>query len=140
MAGYLTLNMAATLLAALLLGGMTFFAFVYAPLVFTKLPAEVAGGFIRQVFPVYYRVMAALSALAALCAWRGWEGPVLALIAAGFLFALLWLRPRINAARDADLAGDAVAGRRFARLHRTSVLLNGAQMIAVLVVFLRLAG
>jgi hypothetical protein len=130
MAGYLTLNMAATLLAALLLGGMTFFAFVYAPLVFTKLPAEVAGGFIRQVFPVYYRVMTVLSALAALCAWQGWEGPVLALIA----------RPRINAARDADLAGDAVAGRRFARLHRTSVLLNGTQMIAVLVVFLRLAG
>jgi hypothetical protein len=131
---------AASLCTALILGGMAFFAFVYAPLVFRKLPADVAGGFIREVFPVYYRVLAALSVLAAALLWRRWEGVVLACVAALFLFSLLWLMPRINAARDAGRTGAADAGRSFARLHRASVLINGAQLIAVLLAFVGLVG
>lgn len=131
---------AASLCTALILGGMAFFAFVYAPLVFRKLPADVAGGFIRQVFPVYYKVLAALSVLAAVLLWRRWEGVVLACVAALFLFSLLWLMPRINAARDAGGTGVASAGRSFARLHRTSVLINGAQLLAVLLAFVGLVG
>ena len=46
-------------------GGMAFFAAVYAPLVFIKLEAGVAGQFIRQVFPVYYLAMGVTSAVAA---------------------------------------------------------------------------
>jgi len=38
---------------ALTFGGMIFFSAVMAPLVFTKLPFETAGAFIRQVFPWY---------------------------------------------------------------------------------------
>ncbi len=47
------LSAVALLAAALLLGGMGFFAAVLAPLVFTRLPAEVAGRFVRSVFPAY---------------------------------------------------------------------------------------
>lgn len=127
------------LLTGLVLGGMTFFAFVFAPLVFIKLPAETAGSFIRQVFPVYYRVFAAAAALAALAAWGRIDAIVLALVAGGFLLAWLWLMPRINQARDVS-AVDAAAGARFGRLHRLSVLINAGQLIAVLIVFVRLAG
>jgi len=35
-------------------GGMTFFSTVMAPFVFTKLPLETAGPFIRAVFSWYY--------------------------------------------------------------------------------------
>lgn len=127
------------LLTALILGGMVFFAFVFAPLVFAKLPENTAGAFIRQVFPVYYRVFAALSVLAALSAWGRWDALVLAALAAGFLFGWLWLMPRINSARDASTQ-DGAAASRFGQLHRTSVVINAAQMIAVLVVLVRLAG
>ena len=42
---------------AVLAGALVFFAAVYAPLVFIRLDAATAGGFIRQVFPVYYLTM-----------------------------------------------------------------------------------
>ena len=56
------------LLTGLLLGGMIFFAFVFAPLVFKMLPADTAGACIRQIFPAYYQVFAAASVLAAVSA------------------------------------------------------------------------
>jgi hypothetical protein len=40
--------------------------------------------------------------------------------------------PRINQARDAELAGESGAGQRFKRLHGLSVLINGAQWLAIL--------
>lgn len=140
MSAHLTSELLASLCTALILGGMASFAFVYAPLVFRKLPTDVAGGFIREVFPVYYKVLAALSVLAAALLWRRWEGVVLACVAALFLFSLLWLMPQINAARDAGRAGAAEAIRRFARLHRASVVINGAQLVAVLLAFVGLVG
>ena len=39
--------------SAALLSGMLYFALGFAPLVFTRLPAETAARFIRAVFPVY---------------------------------------------------------------------------------------
>ena len=45
------LTLLAGLALALTWGGMTFFSAVMAPLVFTKLPLETAGAFIREVFP-----------------------------------------------------------------------------------------
>lgn len=47
--------------------------------------------------------------------------------------------PRINALSDAAQAGDAAAKERFGAAHRLSVILNAAQMLAVLVVLLRFA-
>ena len=36
-----------------------FFACIMTPLVFTKLPPEISGPFIREAFPVYSLAMAA---------------------------------------------------------------------------------
>lgn len=126
-------ELAARLVMALLLGGMVFFAFFLAPLVFTKLPAETAGRFIRAVFPWYYDAMAVLSALAALACVIFAPALAAALVANAGLFmaARFALMPAINIARDANLQGDAGAGVRFARLHRASVLLNAVQLILV---------
>ena len=138
MAGIFTLHVGATLLVALILGGMVFFAAMFTPLIFKRLPAETASGFIREIFPVYYRLMAAFSIAAALPIWYRVEA--VAMAAVGVVFIAQWqlLLPAINRARDGRDAGDEAAARRFARLHRVSVLINLAQMVAVLVVFLRL--
>jgi len=136
------LSALAGIVAAIQLGGMLFFAFVFAPLVFMKLPAESAGPFIRQVFPVYYAVGLGGSALgallAALPAWP--EAIALVIVSAGFVVARQGLMPRMNRLRDADLAGDESAKQPFARLHRASVILNLIQMIVVAGVVWRLIG
>ena len=51
---------------ALVLGSMFFFAAIMTPLVFTKLPPEISGPFIRQAFPVYSQAMAAMTLVAAI--------------------------------------------------------------------------
>jgi hypothetical protein len=133
-----TLTLLAGLALALTWGGMTFFSAVVAPLVFTKLPIETAGAFIRQVFPWYYLAMglttllAVLLMLPAVGAGVGWPAALSALALIGFVIARQLLMPRINAARDAELAGDAGASQRFKRLHGLSVWINAAQWLAVL--------
>ena len=123
---------------ALTFGGMSLFSGVMAPLVFTKLPIDTAGQFIRQLFPWYYLTMgtATLVALVALAlggsGFTGWETGLTALVLLGFIYARQSLMPTINRARDAELAGDSEAGARFTRLHRLSVLINGLQWFAVL--------
>ena len=121
---------------ALLLGGMVFFAAVMAPLIFTRLPGQVAGPFIRQVFPVYYVWVLGCSAAAA-AALLPVSGLAAALMA-GCAALALWLRqvlmPTINRLSDAAQGGDADAGRRFDRLHRLSVAANLLQMVVVAVV------
>jgi hypothetical protein len=127
-----------TLLCAVALGGVLFFAAVFAPLVFRTLQPATAGDLLRQVFPVYYRVLTALTILAALLLWDRWQTPVLAMIALLFVFARYGLMPRIGRARDARLDGDEVEARTFVRLHRLSVVINLSQMAALLAVCLRL--
>lgn len=126
-------------LLGVLIGSMLFFAAVVAPTVFRALPAEHAGPFLRRLFPRYYAWGAGVAALATLLAVAAGAAPAVtalcALIALGFVFARQVLVPRINRARDAELAGDAPAGRRFARLHRLSVLLNAAQLLAAIALF-----
>ena len=121
-------------------GGMLFFAAVVAPQVFAKLPAPTAGAFIRQLFPVYYLVMAGLTAFAALAATRvsSADALVLAAVSAGFLYARLGLLPRIDQARERAAAGDAPATARFRRLHRAGTVLNGLQLVAVASALIRL--
>ena len=130
-------HLVAGLALALTFGGMSFFSLVMAPLVFVKLPPETAGAFIRQLFPWYYLTMGAttLIALGALVVNSGaqltWVGSLMALVLIGFAFARQVLMPRINQARDAELAGTANAGQHFQQLHRTSVLINAVQWLAV---------
>jgi len=131
-------QLVAALALAITFGGMTFFSAVMTPLVFAKLPLKVAGPFIREVFPWYYLTMGVtiLAALAALILAAGgkptWEVALAALVLAGFAIARQLLMPLINRARDAELAGDFGAARRFRRLHLVSVVINAVQWLAVL--------
>lgn len=139
-----TIDLLALLSVGALWGGMAFFAAVYAPLVFIKLEAEAAGRFIRQVFPVYYLAMGITSGIAALALALSDRHGVTAAFAMACVCAAFWLArqglmPRINRSRDAHLAGDDSAGRRFERLHRASVIVNGVQLLVVLVVLARFA-
>ena len=138
----LGLDTAALVIVAALWGGMLFFAGLYAPLVFIKLEPDVAGRFIRQVFPAYYFTMGLTSGAAAIALLigdrsRGAEVVLLLVVCAGFWFARQILMPRINHARDLKLAGNEVEGHRFERLHRLSVAINGAQLVAALFVLAR---
>ena len=123
-------------------GGMAFFAFVYAPLVFIKLGTEAGGRFIREVFPVYYLAMGTTSLTAAVLlafsnASRGADALAMACIGIVFFLARFVLLPIINRNRDAGQAGDLAAKKRFDALHRASVIVNAVQMLAVLVVLVR---
>jgi hypothetical protein len=135
---------AATALATLALGAMLLFAGVVTPAAFAALGREGAGRYMRVLFPRYYLVLAVVCASAALLALAAvatapdaspkpiWPLPAAAgLAAAGFVFARQVLAPRLDARRDAMLAGDTAAGQAFKRLHRGSVLLNLAQMLAL---------
>jgi hypothetical protein len=135
-------HLIAGLALATTFGGMTFFSAVMAPLVFMKLPMDVAGGFIRQVFPWYYLSMGS-TALVALVAWSlgsggilTWQAGLITLVLAGFVFVRQILMPLINQARDAQLAGEKQASRRFNQLHRLSVIINALQWLAVLIVLI----
>ena len=122
-------------LVLLLLGGMLFFPIVVAPVVFMSLPEAQAGSFLRAMFPRYYVFMIVLS-LAASTMYQLSEGAVVsvaALVCLGVGLSTLWVRqgllPRINAARDAQLAGDVNAGKAFDRGHKLSVSMNIVQLV-----------
>jgi hypothetical protein len=133
-------NLIAGLAIAVTFGGMTFFSSVMAPLIFTKLPAETAGAFIRAVFPWYYLTLGATTLVALLALLPGiagstiWEAVLTAGVLVGFLYSRQVLMPRINEARDAELAGEQDAARRFQRLHRASVAVNAIQWLGALLV------
>lgn len=120
---------------------MAFFSFVVAPLVFAKLDGTSAGLFLRGFFPWYYLVVGLLSllALGALAALRPAEAVTLGLVALGAIVSRQILMPRINHHRDRMLEGQPDAERDFDRLHRLSVWINAAQLLAAFVVLLRLA-
>ena len=119
-----------------LAGSMVFFAIVVAPKVFQVLPPDQAGTFLRAFFPNYYLwglVVAAASTLIAV--WTSWIiSLACAAVAALFLYARHILMPKINAARDAQLRGESGAGGRFKPLHLQSVIVNGFQLLVLVVV------
>jgi len=136
MPDWLTLHILGLVLVAALFGGMLSFAALFTPLIFKKLPSDTAVGFVREVFPIYYRVMGVLSLVAVLplVSAQYWaEISMLVITAAGFVFANLVLRPQVNAARDENKDG------KFRLLHRVSVLLNLVQFVLVTIVLIRLA-
>ena len=104
------INGAGLVAVAAVFGGMAFFAFVYAPLVFIKLGTEAGGRFIREVFPVYYLAMGAVSVAAAALLGvasvpRGIDTMTMACTGIVFLLARFVLLPVINRSRDAGQAG-----------------------------------
>ena len=125
----------ANALVLMLLGAMLFFPSVVAPVVFTSLPEAQAGAFLRSMFPRYYAFMIALSLIAALLFLvfsdeSAYQAAVVCLfVGVSTLWVRQWLLPRINMARDAQLAGDTEAGRRFDRDHKLSVGINLLQLV-----------
>ena len=121
---------------ALQFGGMAFFAFIFSPMIFKFLASDEASKFMRRLFPAYYRLSAAISIFPALMlipvqSYHIEVGTLLA-VAAIFLFAARVLVPLSNAARDADNI------KKFKIVHRFSVIIYMLQMIAILIVLIRL--
>jgi hypothetical protein len=118
-----------------LAGSMVFFAVVVAPKVFQVFPPDQAGTFLRAFFPNYYLwglVVAAASTLIAVS--TSWTiSLACAAVAALFVYARQVLMPKINDARDAHLRGESGAGGRFKQLHLQSVIVNGFQLLVLLV-------
>ncbi len=111
---------------AALAGGMLFFGVVMAPLVFVKLPPDVAGPFIRAAFPFYYAYIIISGTLAA-CGFlliRQRVSAIMLFAVVGLTYFLwFWFLPHLEVMR---LTGDA-AGFDFG--HKVSVWLNGAELI-----------
>ncbi len=129
-------NVIAALGLAALVGGMLFFGAVMAPLVFTKLPADMAAVFIRAAFPRYYAfvtVSAAIAALGFLLRRAPVSAVALLLVAAVTLWLWFWLIPHLNALRD---AGNAAG---FSRGHRLAVWLNGLELLTALAILVEFA-
>jgi hypothetical protein len=129
------MKIAALLSTALLFGGMTLYSFGFAPMVFSALKADVAGGLLRKAFPHYY-LFVFITSVAASIALSGLDGFSAALMGGTALVAFVarqLLMPAINTARDSG------AKSRFDRLHGLSVALNMVQIAAVVWVLVRLA-
>jgi Domain of unknown function (DUF4149) len=129
-------------------GGIVFFTFVVAPLVFQVLGTEAGGRFVRALFPRYYLWNAILGAIALpafvagpLCfpEFRGIRIGIQAAILLTCILVMLYggnsLVPAINQARD---AGPSSQGR-FERLHRRSVVLNALVMTSGIVLLVAFA-
>ena len=115
-------------LLSLIIGGMFFFAAIMTPLVFTKLPPEISGPFIRQAFPVFSQAMAGMTLAAVFFLWNFSESIHLVIVFILFIWGWLWLMPRINRHRDNQLQGNKNSGTTFNLLHRLSVVVNISQM------------
>ena len=138
---YNILQGAGTVLVALLAGSMLFFSFVMAPLIFIKLEIDVAGKFVRAVFPWYYLLIIILASMGALVLFpiAPLNAGLLALVAASTIYCRQSLMPRINEFRDRSKAGEEGTNKIFDKLHRRSEILNGLQLLAVFAVLLHLA-
>lgn len=114
----------ALLLAALLFGGMAFFSFGFAPVLFRQLPMAQVRPLLRGTFPYYYLAVIALAALAAVVAAFAspLAGGLLALVCVSTIYAREGLMPAINAATDRD------DQRAFGRLHGLSVAIQLVQL------------
>jgi hypothetical protein len=121
---------------ASLVGGMVFFGAIMAPLVFTKLPLDVAGPFIRAAFPFYYAYMivsAGIGVVGFLCRREMVSALVLLIVALVTVWLWAWFIPHLDGLRE---AGNMVA---FNRGHGMSVWIDGAQLIAAVGLLVRTA-
>lgn len=130
----------ANVAAGALFGSMLAFTALFAPLAFKLLPDGVADRFVRDVFPIFYLYALALSVITmiATAPIRTPETVVMALVAAGFLFARYYLMPKTVRAHDERERGTVGAAEAFADLHKRSAFLNMVQFIGTLVVLIRL--
>jgi hypothetical protein len=126
---------------ALWVGVMAFFAGVLAPTVFRTFPTAQAGDLMNKLFAPYHVVGYACAGAALLTMWLagGFRDKVrnalLIVLLGATLYAGLVLSPEARTLRaelrQTDTANESPAVRdRFNTLHRRSVTLNGATLIA----------
>jgi len=110
------------IIPALVLGSMLFFSIAIAPKIFTVLPSEEAGKFVRSIFPVYYMFNGLqYLVLTFLMLYTGKSGNILyisSLILFLFIVSNYFLMPQINKSRDVDNQ------KKFKILHFLSVVIN----------------
>ena len=133
---WLNFHVFAVIGVAFQFGGMMYFAFVFTPMVFRYQEASQASKFLRKVFPFFYRLNAAISIFPALMLFPGdayyLEVSTLLGVGAAFLFKARILLPIADAAR---VRNNQV---KFKMVHRISVLIYVIQIIAILLVLVRL--
>ncbi|GIT92711.1 hypothetical protein JANAI62_30520 [Jannaschia pagri] len=114
----------ALLSIAILFGGMVFFSFGFAPVLFAQLPSERVRPLLRGTFPYYYLVVIAVSTICAAVAMI--VQPLAAALLLGVCLSTVYARQdlmgRINAATD---RGDK---RMFGILHGLSVVIQLIQI------------
>ncbi|MEL6504426.1 MAG: DUF4149 domain-containing protein [Pseudomonadota bacterium] len=114
----------ALLLNAVLFGGMVFFSFGFAPVLFKQLPISQVRPLLRGTFPYYYLSVIGLSLIAAVAAYL--VSPMAALLVGIIFLSTLYARQilmgQINAATD---RGDE---RMFKMLHGLSVVVQLIQI------------
>ena len=123
---------------ALLIGGMIFFPSVVAPTVFATFDTDDGGRFLRRLFPRYYTYITLASILglgaALILPHHHLPALVFTVVFLSTLWTRNWLIPRLNRWRDLELAGDESAGVKFKKGHRISVLINLAQLVAIIAI------
>lgn len=122
----------AALLASASLGAIMFFSAAIAPTIFQALPEKEVGKSLRAVFPKYFLVNGIVAAVAGLLAAEPLPSALLLASAATMIVVRFGAISVINQARDAMVAGDGPAGRKFERWHRATVVINIVEMAALL--------
>jgi len=130
-----------TIAVGLLCGAMLFVSLAMAPLIFIKLEIDVAGKFVRAVFPWYYLIIIVLASLSAslLLKFAPLNAGLMALVAISAWYCRQLLMPRINEFRDRSMINEQGADKIFNKLHRRSEILNGLQLLAAMAVLLHLS-
>lgn len=113
------------LLNACLFGGMCFFSFGFAPVLFKQLPVADARPLLRGTFPYYYLVVIGLSGVTALVTLSQslLAAVLVALIFVSTVVARQKLMPMINKASDTDDKS------QFRKLHGLSVIIQLVQIV-----------
>jgi hypothetical protein len=128
------------LIVAVIVGGMVTFQVLFAPLIFIKLPNDVARPFIRKFFPFYYLYFGILSIALCGIAYLMLEQSfgisllvTFAITAIGFVVSRQVFMPLANRATDQERQAD------FTRYHRITVMINTVQLIMMVVALWMLA-
>ncbi|MEM9349948.1 MAG: DUF4149 domain-containing protein [Pseudomonadota bacterium] len=118
------LDAVALLATAILLGGMTFFSFGFAPVLFKLLPLEQVRPILRGTFPYYYLAIIAFGAICTALALpqSTLAALILAVITLSTVYARQILMHQINNAADAE------DKKKFGQLHGASVVIQLIQL------------